>query len=303
VRQTFIKIFFIILLAWIPLFPAVAQKIAVIKSKNLAPYEEAVKSFRENSSFEIIAEISIEGDAESGKKSVEKILSYHPDLLYAVGPEAAYASVKTAGNLPVLYAMVSNPSKLGISGEHVYGIDLTISNELQIHEIKKVFPDVRKIGIIHDPSYSNISDMVSRAKESGLEVVPVPVSKGSEIPDTFKSSKDRFDILWMIPDKTVTTKGSITYLMENALFSGIPVVGFNRWFAENGASLSFEVDYQAIGIQSVKIAKMILEKEPSLKQGSFLPEKIIRNINLKVLKKIGVNFFIDSKDPDVRIIE
>ena len=53
------------------------------------------------------------------------------------------------------------------------------------------------------------------------------------------------------------------------LLKNIPVVGFNEWFTENGAILSFSLDYQAIGRQTEELAQKIL------REGN-LPEPLIQ---------------------------
>jgi ABC-type uncharacterized transport system substrate-binding protein len=76
------------------------------------------------------------------------------------------------------------------------------------------------------------------------------------------------------------------------LLKNIPVVGFNEWFTENGAILSFSLDYQAIGRQTAELAQKII-REGNLSEPLIQAPSTVKTIvNLKIARKL--NIFISS---------
>ena len=66
----------------------------------------------------------------------------------------------------------------------------------------------------------------------------------------------------------------------------IPVIGYNSWFAKNGAVLAFAVDYRAIGQQAAALARTLLAGATAA--GISAPAKIKVSIDAKTAEKLGV---------------
>jgi len=109
-----------------------------------------------------------------------------------------------------------------------------------------------------------MDELVASAKQrpaGGVEIVPIPVSSESEVPAAFsafkKGRKPEETALLFIPDRTVSSGGTLSYLFKESLAAAIPVIGFNSWFADNGAVLSFAIDYAAVGTQAASAARAL----------------------------------------------
>ena len=66
------------------------------------------------------------------------------------------------------------------------------------------------------------------------------------------------------------------------------MVGFNEWFAKNGAILSFSIDYEAIGRQTGELAQQLLQGGNLPIRSIQEPQQVKTIINLKVAQKISV---------------
>src|SRR5689334_22739276 len=92
---------------------ASAANIAVVMSANVEAYGEAVRGFRESLRHRIVAQYDMEGDLDRGRKIVAEIQSkVKPDLILAVGIWALQVAAAQATSVPVVYAMVLNPSSI-----------------------------------------------------------------------------------------------------------------------------------------------------------------------------------------------
>jgi putative ABC transport system substrate-binding protein len=119
-------------------------------------------------------------------------------------------------------------------------------------------------------------------------VTGIPIVSPKEIPEILKSLQSAIDILWVIPDRTIGSEKILKYLLKSVLIKNIPVVGFNEWFAENGAILSFDIDYEAIGRQTGALAQQLLQPGNPPTANLQEPQQVRTIINLKVAQKLSV---------------
>src|ERR687898_89988 len=108
-----------LLIALLILFPllhagsASGAKVAVITSADVEAYKDALRGFKRALRHQIVAEYDMEGNLETGKQMLADIQSkIKPDLILAIGPWAFQVTAAQATNIPVVYAMVLNPSSL-----------------------------------------------------------------------------------------------------------------------------------------------------------------------------------------------
>ena len=283
--------------------PAAAQGpriVVVLKAGTtkgpLAPYEKAAKAFK--TALQPEAEVLIEpGSLASAVVSVQ---AESPDLLVAFGTEAAEFAEKNFPAIPRVVALAPGAQDVTTAAAYTL-ITPEISAELQVKWIDDTLPDVREVGVIFDPraSQRRLDELVAAAKGregSPLEIVPIPVAAESEVPAAFtafkKNRKSTGTALLFIPDRTVNTGGTLNYLFKETLAAAIPVIGFNSWFADNGAVLSFGVDYTAVGLQAAAAARALPANGPGWVEG---PKKVTVWVNQRVADKIRVR---TDYDPD-----
>ncbi len=156
--------------------------------------------------------------------------------------------------------MVKNPEKLFGSGKAYHGVSLDIPIELQLEQIKATFPKRKRIGVFfsRENNQQTINELFPKARGLQLDLVAVPITSTKEIPDSLKSLQADIDILWIIPDRVIGSEKILKYIIKSMIIKKIPVVGFNEWFAQNGAILSFSLDYEAIGKQTAILAQRVL---------------------------------------------
>ena len=290
-NRTFLALILLLLIA-VP-DPALSSgEIIIIKSSDIIPYQKAVEGFKKQFASGSYRELVIDEDVkEKGKLVLAGAVERGGDLIVAVGPEAAYLTGTASISIPVIFTMVSNPEKLFPEGDAAHrGVSLNLPISLQLEQIKSAFVGRKKIGVIYTPEHNqkNLDAIMSQGAALGLTVAGMPISSQKQIPEFLESPLSGIDVLLLIPDRTIGTEKILKYLVKSMLLKKIPVVGFNEWFAENGAILSFSLDYEEIGKQTAEYARRLLdEKSPP---GSFVqePSRVRTIINLKVAQKLSV---------------
>lgn len=290
-RRTFLTLLALLLIA-IPDAVLSSNEIIIIKSSDIIPYQKAIEGFKKNFPQGTYREHVIDEDVkDKGKLVLKGAVERGGNLILAVGPEAAYLTGTASLSIPMIFTMVSNPEKLFPAGDAVpRGVSLNLPISFQLEQIRSAFVGRKTIGVFYTPEHNQktLDSIVSRAPALGLTVTGMPIRSQKEIPEFLESPRSDIDVLLIIPDRTIGSEKLLKYLIKSMLLKKIPVVGFNEWFAENGAILSFSLDYEEIGRQTAEYARVLLEEGNLPDDFVQEPSRVRTIINLKVAQKLSV---------------
>lgn len=276
-------------------FKALCSEIIIITSSDIIPYQKAIVGFKSRLPQDTFQEYSINEDIKrEGQSVVERAIKRGGDLVLAVGPQATYLIGKHPGSIHKVLTMVLNPEKLLNKNNMFPGVSLNLPIVLQLDMMKLGFPKRKRIGVFYNQKLNQktIDDTSGKALTKDLVIVGLPIASQKEIPEILNSPQFNIDILWIIPDRTVGSEKILKYLIKNMLLKNIPVVGFNDWFTENGAILSFSLDYEEIGRQTAELAQTILRDENPPEPFIQEPSTVKTIVNLKIAEKL--NMFISN---------
>jgi len=199
------------------------------------------------------------------------------NVLVAVGPEAL-KYLSTVTQHPLVYGMVLNPDKvLGQSQRSACGVSLNITAEAQFASISRLMPTLKKLGVFFDPVNNQAwFDHAHKVAESlGFELVPLQIKQQE---GRLEIMGDFFELnaLLFVPDKSIISKAVIQYVIKQGLLHDIPVIGYNQFFFDSGAALSFLINYRAVGEQVALQVERILSGEKC--EGEIAPQfEIVRH--------------------------
>jgi putative ABC transport system substrate-binding protein len=272
---------------------AASLEIAILKSSEIAAYDEAVKGFTATApSGATYTEYNLRGDLELGKKLARKIRSSGVSMVVAVGLKAALAAKSEIVDIPVVYMMILDPQRHQLNGANMTGTLLEIPVERQFKLLHTFLPTKHKLGVLYDPSKSNsrIKDVESQVTANEYQLQGFPVTSEKEVPQQLRALLSSVEALWLMPDSTVLTDESIRFILESALAQRVPVIGFSPEFTRLGALLSFSVNYGEIGRETGLLAKRILDGERILPLKPLPVERLKITVNLKTARFLGITF-------------
>lgn len=270
---------------------ALATDIVILKSSDIAAYNQALSGFKAGlPSGIVLSEYDLQGDLEKGRKLARKIRASDPALVFAIGLKAAKAAQLEIVDIPVLYSMVLDPAKYGLNTPNMTGILLEVPIERQLAMIRAMLPHVKQIGTLYDPSKTAalIDESKRWLKQNGISLVPTPVTNEREVPRTLQALLPTVGALWLVPDSTVLTDESLRFILNNALEERVPVIGFSREFARSGAFLCLSVNYGDIGRQAAQLARKIIDGQIVLPMKPLHPERVEMSVNLKTAKFLKI---------------
>jgi len=268
-----------------------AQEIVAVQSVRVAPYEEAIKGFK-NVCDARIKELVLSELKETDV--VEKIAEIRPDMVLAIGMDAL-SMVRRIENIPVVYLMVLNPQSVVSAERNITGVSMNIPQERQLRAFLDALPDLNSIGLLYDPDRTGYlaENVREAAREIGINLIAKEVHRSSDVPSLIKDMKGKIDAFWMLPDLTVITPETVEYLLLFSLENTVPILTFAKKYVESGALMSVGIDAFDIGTQAGEMAEKILSGRDVKDVQRVDARKAVISINLKVAGKLGVA--IDEK--------
>jgi putative ABC transport system substrate-binding protein len=271
---------------------AIAFDILILKSANIAPYNDAEKGFRSQVSARIRT-IVIDKSLEEETTSLAKRLDEYPaDLLYAIGEKALLLSKQYLNKVPVVFSYVFDPeSILGNDiGGGIAGVRMTIPPEQQLRIFKQAIPSAEKIGIVYDPQKTQ--SLVDRADaishELGIRIISRPINSPKEVVEAIESLKGEVDAILMLPDTTFINASTVRFLLLFSFRNKIPLIGLSEKHVKKGAFMGLAFENISMGEQSGRLAMRIAKGD---RHGLTIEEPITLNIvlNMNTAEKLNLN--------------
>jgi putative tryptophan/tyrosine transport system substrate-binding protein len=261
--------------------PADAFNVIVVKSAELRPYQEALRGFRDACNCDV-QELKLENGDEGGT-----VLRKSPDAVVAIGT-TVFKKIRAIENLPVIYAMVM-PSEADLSVRpNISGVSMDISPETYIASMRELFPNAKKIGLLYDPQHTAafVAEAAKAVRAAGLELVDKQVRDPREIPGLLDGMRATIDVLWMVPDATVTAAEAVDYLLYFSFQNNVPIFSFSKKYVDMGAVAALDVDPYDMGTQAGEIVNRLKAGKTGAIRAWARASHL--TINSKVAAKMGL---------------
>jgi putative ABC transport system substrate-binding protein len=280
------------------------QDAFIVLSQDIIPYHKASEGVKDKLPGFHFQEYTLENENSSGEKLLKVLTETPPKVMIAVGPEAAYLLKRSTPPCPRVFTMILNPETIFGNTLTFSGVSMNYPPAILLSQLKRVFPDRRKVGIFYSPELnSSLVEKFEKESETlGLKIRPFSITSSSEIRSILKSPTFDPEVILFIPDRVVIKEKVVTYIIEECLFRKTPAVGFNTWFAKNGAAMACYLDYEEIGWQTAELALKLLENK-NLQPWIEAPKNLKIILNLKVARKFKITISEKIRTEADEIIE
>jgi putative ABC transport system substrate-binding protein len=295
-------------------------KVEVLQVTDIEPYREALNGFlktlQSNGLIDgknlSVHKSTIDFDAENGgfwsklgvllriRHEAQRIVEAKPDLVLTIGtPATKYARGMMAdAHIPLVFTAVANPEDAGCvslvdAGEGATGSTLYTDMTDSLKLVRDVFPDVRRIGMVHSDDDNGIANVVaatSKGKPLGIEVSARQVSKNDHIAPKLKELHAGGAEMFAVPLDTYYGLHRYEASMDLGDFgieNKVPVVTL-AMVRVPGAALYIGADFKQVGqlagTQAAKILKRHTKPDvlPILRQET--PTLLVDPARLAALK-------------------
>ncbi|ACM21549.1 ABC transporter, periplasmic substrate-binding protein [Geotalea daltonii FRC-32] len=281
------KLLLPLILAVFLLLPAqaLAAEVLIVQSTRHSGYGEAFKGFRTActvSSHTIVLEDYSETDI------ARIVREEQPSLILAIG-DSALAALKKIRRIPIISVMALNLSS-GNTPANVTGVRMTISPERYI-TLFKTF-QVRKVGILFSQARSGayIKRARQAAERAGVDLVLREVHNPRQTPLQLSTLKGNVDSLWLLPDATAMTRGTVDAYFLFAMEQAKPIFAFSDVYLAYGAAAALEADRFAMGKQAGEMANRLLGGLAPADIPVEDPRSISLKTNHSVIRKLGMTY-------------
>ena len=155
--------------------------------------------------------------------------------------------------------------------KNMIGVSHQISFLSQLNSLSIVFPDIKRLGVIHDPNkkYPLTKQDIQKATKLGFTVIEKPLPNENSIPKTLRDIIPAIDGLVLVSDNTPLTQESFTFILKETLEHRIPLIGFSSLITQSGALCSIAHSPIDVGYTLAELAKKTFDQS-SLPWGSTI---------------------------------
>jgi len=271
-------------------------RIVVVKSRDLAPYNQAIQGLRKTLMAHdpslSVQELQFPQTEQDEKSFLEDLRKSRPDLIITVGTQATRSIGRRIPDVPVVFSLVLMAGDSEVlfrrRPANVTGAAMDVPIAVQFERLKEIIPDLKRVGVIYNPRMTGDVIPVARAAAAAgsLTLVEIPVTNEDQVMKSMEGLKGRVDALWSVADSTVFTPRSVDSIHLFTLRDGIPFVGLSPSFVKAGALLSFSCDYEDVGAQSGEIAVEILKGKAPSEMPVAYPRHVSLFLNLNTARAI-----------------
>jgi putative tryptophan/tyrosine transport system substrate-binding protein len=211
-----------------------------------------------------------QGDMATVSALLDAALSENADLLITLSSPTLQAAIRKTRTVPIVFCYVASGEAAGAGRSdtdhrpNVTGVNLLPKYGAMLALIEECMPSVRRVGTLFVPAEVNSvlhKDLLTQAAaEAGLEVVAVPASTASEVPDAALALTSRgIDVICQIPGNL--TASAFPSLVPAAQRAHLPIFAFQTVQAHQGAIVVLATDYAESGRLAGLLAARVMRGE------------------------------------------
>lgn len=220
------------------------------------------------------------------------------DLFLAIATPAAQSLAKKVSDRPILITAITDPELAELvksnkkSGTNVGGTSDKVEEKKQVELLKKLFPNIKRVGILYCETENNSIYTVERVKEElkkvNIDYEIATVQTANDVIAVTQSIVDDVDAIFMPTDSVIAT--SVAAITKIANSKGVITMGSEPQFVEEGALFMLGIDYYDLGVQTSKIAFDVIENGKDISQMEIeYAKKLYVKFNEKTAKQLGLD--------------
>ena len=222
-----------------------------------------------------------------------QVVSDGVDMIIPIATTAAQCMVTAAdgSNIPVVYAAISDPESVGLTGmDTVTGTSDALNTAFILDMMLAAQPDVKTVGLLYSNSEANSATPIAQAKayleEKGIAYLEKTGNTTDEIVSAASSLVGRVEAVFTPTDNTVMgAEGAVAEILNAA---GIAHYAGADSFVLSGAFATCGVNYTELGTKTADMAVDIL-------QGGEIPEFHVMDggiitVNTETAEVLGLDY-------------
>jgi putative ABC transport system substrate-binding protein len=240
-----------------------------------------------------------QGNVSISSQIANQLVSQKPAVIVAISTPSAQAAIAATNmkNIPVVFTAVTDPvgsrvlDSTQTPGEWITGVSDRLGTEEQLHFIRQIHPDIKRLGVIYNPGEINSTATIAEIKmicqRDGLELVEATASKTSDVAAATQSLIGKVDVVYIPNDNTaVSAMKSITGVAEK---NSVPVYAGDIGSVQNGAIATLGYDRKELGQKAGQMVVDVLHGKAVNTITPATKHELTLYVNERALKQYGIN--------------
>lgn len=226
-------------------------------------------------------------------------------LIIAIGSRTSKALLDSDNNTAMLSLLMPENLALGFAQLYPeknqwYSLLIDQPIERHFHLISALLGKQTHTGLIlGELSETQQANYQKAAKNTGHSLQIENIQQTDQLADTIKSLSQHSDVLLMSADPYLYNKNTIRSILLSSYRHRLPVIGFSKSLTHAGAIAAIYSEPEQISQQAAKIARQILNGEPTEKY--YSPDDFSVSLNFQVARSLGYRF--SDEDTIVQLIK
>jgi putative tryptophan/tyrosine transport system substrate-binding protein len=236
-----------------------AAVIAVIKSKDVSQYNQTLDGFKARLGGKAeVKEFNLDAVGEGAIAAA--VSAVNPNAIFAIGPAAAKIARTSFPSVPLVYAVVPNPDGIGLRGQNVTGVAMSVHPRKHFALFRQLAGSVKRVGVIYNPQKSQdyVDEGIKAAEGHGIQLISKKANGEQDVPNLLREMIGQIDAFWLIPDSTVVSRNSYKFILQNTLEKGIPLLVFSSELVKAGALVGLSPDFGDAGDKAAQLLEKIV---------------------------------------------
>ena len=272
--------------------PVAAAEVAVVKSSDVPAWRPAIDALRRVGAAHTITEFDLRNDRGTADTVLAGLKGKNV-IIVALGPLAAQLVRSNLADVPLVFAMVQEPAKLGLAAApSVTGVAFAIPIKNQLAAFRLVHPKGQRIGVLYKEENAGryVEEAIKAASLLRVVMVTRAVASERDIPAALRSllaGDQAIDALWIPPDPLLLGDETRRFLLAEMFKAGRPVYGSSSALVAEGALVSNGPDLVSIGEQVGELVNRLAAGDRTR------IELLVPRAELVINKKIAARLKID----------
>lgn len=252
-----------------------------------------------------------QNDQSNLKTISQRFVNNKMDLILAIATPAAQTVAAETSDIPILGTAITDYVEASLvesneaPGHNVSGTSDRTPVQEQFDLMKRILPDVQKVGILYNSSEVNSEIQANLAIDAattlGIEYETATVANVNDIPQVVQSLVNKVDALYIPTDNTFASAMPVVCSVSDE--AKLPVIVGENGMCKGGGLATVGIDYHKLGQQTGAMAVKVLEGQDISAMPVEFTEIADVCINLDAAATLGITIPDDILEEAVIIIE
>ncbi len=239
--------------------PALASGVVLVRSNDLPMYQETARAFRA-SYREPIHELSLA--VVGPDQAVRDLRAAAPEVVVAVGLQAATLVHDRLPRTPMVYALVPSPERHDLVGSGVTGVAADVAPAAELGALQSLVPDVRSVGVVVGPDERDWTrEATAAARRLGLQLEVATITSVDEVGPRVRDLLTRVEALWMPADPAIASPDVFRFMLQESVEHRCPLFTFAPGLVRAGALAAAAPDLDWVGRRAAEAVRRVQSGE------------------------------------------